>query len=106
MATGFEQMYRFLQARGPELLGPKGPLRNWSGLRYVFRDTAIYGSMRKRLFSPRCLRHGMDASIELELFSRPLLYAEDRPSGWPILEDERRSLLARRYPLIPLRGRR
>ena len=79
MAAGFEQMYRFLQARGAELLGPKGPLRNWSGLRFVFRDTAIYGSMLKRLYSPRCLRDGMDASIELELFSRPLLYAEDRP---------------------------
>jgi type 2 lantibiotic biosynthesis protein LanM len=100
MATGFEQMYRFLQARGPELLGPKGLLRNWSGLRYVFRDTAIYGSMLKRLFSPRFLRDGMDASIELERFSRPLLYAEDRPSGWPILADERRSLLAGDIPLF------
>jgi len=93
IATGFEQMYRFLRARGPEMFGPNGPLRNWSGLRFVFRDTAIYGSMLKRLYSPRCLCHGVDASIELELFSRPLLYAEDRPFNWPILADERRSLL-------------
>ena len=100
MATGFEQMYRFLQARGPELLGHKGLLRNWTGLRFLFRDTATYGSMRKRLLSPRCLRDGMDASIELELFSRPLLYAEHRPSGWPILADERRSLLEGDIPLF------
>jgi type 2 lantibiotic biosynthesis protein LanM len=100
IAAGFEQMYRSLRARGPEMLGPKGPLHNWSGLRFVFRDTAIYGSMRKRLFSPRCLRHGMDASIELELFSRPLLYAEDRPFNWPILADERRSLLQGDIPLF------
>ena len=100
MAAGFEQMYRFLQARGTELLGPNGPLRNWSGLRLVFRDTAIYGSMLKRLYSPRCLRHGMDASIELELFSRPLLYGDDRPASWPILADERRSLLQGDIPLF------
>jgi type 2 lantibiotic biosynthesis protein LanM len=100
MAAGFEQMYRFLQARRAELLGPQGPLRNWSGLRFVFRDTAIYASMLKRLFPPRCLRDGVDASIELELFTRPLLYAEDRPFSWPILADERRSLLQGDIPLL------
>jgi len=100
MAAGFERMYHFLQARGAELLGPQSLLRNWSGLRFVFRDTAIYTSMLKRLFSPRCLRHGMDASIELELFSRPLLYTEDRPFNWPILADERRSLLEGDIPLF------
>ena len=42
IVRGFERMYRFLQARGTELLGPQGPLRNWSGLRFVFRATAIY----------------------------------------------------------------
>jgi len=100
MAAGFEQMYRFLQARGAELLRSAGLLRNWSGLRFVFRNTAIYASMLKRLYSPRCLRHGMDASIELELFSRPLLYADDRPFSWPILADERRSLLQGDIPLF------
>jgi type 2 lantibiotic biosynthesis protein LanM len=100
IATGFEQMYRFLQARRDEMLGSKGALRNWSGLRFLFRDTWIYGSMLKRLYSPRCLRDGMDASIELELFSRPLLYAEDRPAVWPILADERRSLLEGDIPLF------
>ncbi len=100
MAAGFEQMYRFLQARRAELLGPQGPLRSWSGLRFVFRATQIYGSMLKRLYSPRCLRHGMDASIELELFTRPLLYAQDRPSSWPILADERRSLLQGDIPMF------
>lgn len=100
MAAGFEQMYRFFQARGAELLAPRGLLRDWSGLRFVFRDTAIYGSMLRRLTSPRFLRHGMDASIELERFSRPLLYAEDRPFNWPILADERRSLLEGDVPLF------
>ena len=100
MVAGFEQMYSFLQARGAEMLGPQGPLRNWLGLRFLFRDTAIYASMLKRLLSPRCLRHGMDASIELELFSRPLLYAEERPFNWPILADERRSLLQGDIPLF------
>ncbi len=37
IAAGFEQMYCFLQARRDELLRPNGPLRNWSGLRFVFR---------------------------------------------------------------------
>jgi type 2 lantibiotic biosynthesis protein LanM len=100
VGAGFVQTYRFLRERGAELLSPEGPLRNWSGLRFVFRDTAIYGSMLKRLFSPRCLRDGMDASIELELFSRPLLYADERPSNWPILADERRSLLQADIPLF------
>jgi type 2 lantibiotic biosynthesis protein LanM len=100
IAAGFEQMYRFLQARGAELPGPQGPLRNWRGLRFVFRDTATYGSMLKRLWSPRCLRDGMDASIELELFSRPLLYADERPFNWPILEDEHKSLLQMDIPIF------
>ena len=100
MAAGFEQLYRFLLARRAELLGPQGPLRTWSGLRCVFRDTWKYNAMLKRLYSPRCLRHGMDASIELELFSRPLLYAEDRPFSWPILADERRSLLQGDIPMF------
>jgi type 2 lantibiotic biosynthesis protein LanM len=100
MAAGFEPMYRFLHARRPELLAPQGPLRHWGLLRFMFRATAIYGSMLKRLFSPRCLRHGMDASIELELFSRPLLYAKERPFNWPILADERRSLLQGDIPIF------
>jgi type 2 lantibiotic biosynthesis protein LanM len=100
IAAGFEPMYRFLRTRGPELLSSKGPLRNWSGLRFVFRPTAIYGSMLKRLYSPRLLCHGMDASIELELFTRPLLYGEDRPFNWPILADERRSLLQGDIPMF------
>jgi type 2 lantibiotic biosynthesis protein LanM len=100
MAAGFEQMYRFLQARGSELLAPQGLLRNWSGLRFVFRDTATYSSMLRRLSSPRFLRHGMDASIELERFSRPLLYTEDRPFNWAILANERRSLLEGDVPLF------
>jgi type 2 lantibiotic biosynthesis protein LanM len=99
MADGFEHLYRFLLGRRAELLDPKSALRKWSDLRFVFRDTAIYGSMLKRLFTPRCLRHGMDASIELELFSRPLLYAEDQPPGWPILAGERRSLLEGDIPI-------
>lgn len=100
IAAGFEQMYRFLQARGTELLAPQGPLGNWTGLRFVFRDTATYGSMLKRLWSPRCLRDGIDASLELELFSRPLLYAEERPFNWPILAIEHRSLLQGDIPIF------
>jgi type 2 lantibiotic biosynthesis protein LanM len=100
IASGFDHLYRFFQARAAELLDPAGPLRDWSGLRFVFRDTAIYVSMLKRLASPRLLRHGIDASIELELFTRPLLYADDRPSSWPILADERRSLLERDIPVF------
>ncbi len=100
IAAGFEQMYRFLRVRERELLGPQGPLRNWGLLRYVFRATAIYGSMQKRLYSPRCLRDGMDASIELELFSRLLLYPGQRPASWPILADERRSLLQGDIPFF------
>jgi DNA-binding transcriptional LysR family regulator len=42
----------------------------------------------------------MHASLELELFSRPLLYTEDRPNSWPILADERRSLLQGDIPLF------
>lgn len=104
LAGGFERMYRFLQARGPELLGAEGPLRPWSGLRFIFRATQIYASMLKQLFTPRCLRHGMDASIELELFTRPLLYAEERPIGWPILAAERRSLLQADIPIFLCRA--
>ena len=100
IAAGFEDLYRFLQARRTELLAPQGHFRNWSGLRYVFRNTAIYGSMLKRLYYSRCLRDGIDASIELELFSRPLLYAEERPFNYPILADERRSLLQGDIPIF------
>ena len=76
------------------------PLRNWTGLRFLFRNTAVYFAMRKRLYSPRLLRDGMEASIELEMFSRPLLYAEERPGSWPILADERRSLLQGDIPMF------
>jgi type 2 lantibiotic biosynthesis protein LanM len=100
IATGFKTMYRFLQGRERELLGSQDRLRNWGVLRYVFRATAIYGSMLKRLFSPRCLRDGMDASIELELLCRLLVYAEHRPASWPILADERRSLLQGDVPMF------
>ena len=56
--------------------------------------------MLKRLYYSRCLRDGIDASIELELFSRPLLYAEERPFNYPILADERRSLLQGDIPIF------
>ena len=100
IAAGFEQMYRLLQARASELLDHHSPLRNWTGLRFLFRNTAVYFAMRKRLYSPRLLRDGMEASIELEMFSRPLLYAEERPGSWPILADERRSLLQGDIPMF------
>jgi type 2 lantibiotic biosynthesis protein LanM len=100
IGAGFEQLYRFLQLRNAGLLAPDGPLHNWGMLRFVFRSTGIYGSMLKRLDAPRFLRHGMDASIELERLSRPLLHTTDRPANWPILADERRSLLQGDVPLF------
>ena len=100
MAAGFEQMYRFLQARRAELLGPQGPLRNWSGLRFVFRATRYTVRCSSACILPAASAMAWTRASNWSCFTRPLLYAQERPSSWPILADERRSLLQGDIPMF------
>ncbi|MBW4573955.1 MAG: type 2 lantipeptide synthetase LanM family protein [Aphanothece sp. CMT-3BRIN-NPC111] len=94
IATGFEQMYRFLMAHKDVLVAPDSPLAAMQEqqVRFIFRATRIYGIILQKTWSPDYLKHGVDYSIELDRLSCAFLVAQEKPSAWSILSAELRSL--------------
>ncbi|MEW5985978.1 MAG: type 2 lanthipeptide synthetase LanM family protein [Chloroflexota bacterium] len=94
VVEGFEQMIRFLIARRDTLTGPDSPLAALAHqrLRFVLRDTYVYGALLDKLLQPEYLRDGVTRSIELDVLCRPFLDADTRPALWPLVEQERQAL--------------
>ena len=94
ICLGFERMYRLLQTQMPTLLGRASPLNALRNrhVRFLFRETQLYGDMLKRLRSPQHLRDGLAFSVELDQLSRAFLVANDKPELWPLLGAELRAL--------------
>lgn len=90
LVAGFEQMYLFFKAQRQALLATDSPLKNLQRqrIRFVFRPTQVYGIILQKTLAPQFLQNGIDRSIELDILSRALLIAEDKPNAWPILHSE------------------
>jgi type 2 lantibiotic biosynthesis protein LanM len=94
IATGFEQMYRFLMVNQDRLLAKASPLVAMQDqqIRFIFRATQIYGTTLQNISAPDYLKHGVDYSIELERLSYAFLVAQEKPDAWPILSAELRAM--------------
>src|SRR5690606_34018666 len=75
------------------------PLRH-EPVRFIFRNTSLYGSILQRALHPRFLADGEDRSIELDVLARPLLALDERPHVWPIVRAEREALERMDVPLF------
>ncbi|WP_009630792.1 type 2 lanthipeptide synthetase LanM family protein [Synechocystis sp. PCC 7509] len=94
IATGFEQMYRFLMVNKDRLVAKNSPLAAMKELqiRFIFRATRIYGTTLQNAWTPDYLKHGVDYSIELDRLSYAFLVAQNKPQAWSILNAELRAM--------------
>jgi type 2 lantibiotic biosynthesis protein LanM len=102
IATGFEQMYRFLMANKDELLAPGSPLADMQDrqIRFIFRATRIYGTILQNACVPDYLKRGVDYSIELDRLSCAFLIAHHKPNAWPILDAEIQAMEQLDFPFF------
>ncbi|MDI1431417.1 type 2 lanthipeptide synthetase LanM family protein [Polyangium sorediatum] len=102
LVAGFTQMYRFLERHRRELLSPEGPIHAFKRqrVRFIYRATAIYASVFKKLLLPKHLRSGVDASIVLEILGRDRIAHEERPVLWALLPAEIRALVQGDIPFF------
>ena len=94
IATGFEQMYRFLIANKDALQARESPpaaMRSQQ-VRFVFRATQVYMTILQNAWAPDYLQYGVDYSIELDRLSYAFLVAQAKPDAWPILRAELRAM--------------
>lgn len=98
IVSGFQQMYHFLLTQREELLAAESPLSVMARqqVRFIYRNTWVYGSLTRQLLNPRYLRDGVSWSIQLELLCRAVLPVEgplrdrEEPSRWwPLFAAER-----------------
>jgi type 2 lantibiotic biosynthesis protein LanM len=94
VASGFEQMYRFLMQHREALLAPDGPLgtMRMATVRCIYRATRIYGALSALSWGPDKLRSGIDYGIHLEQLARVFLGAARKPDAWPVFGAEIRAL--------------
>jgi type 2 lantibiotic biosynthesis protein LanM len=113
VVKGFQQLYRFLLQYRESLLALESPLYGIAHqqVRFVYRNTYVYGSIFQKLLNPRYLRDGADRSIQLELLGRAVIPFEGplREKGkkfrrWPIFAAERQAMEQCDVPLFTARA--
>jgi type 2 lantibiotic biosynthesis protein LanM len=94
LVQGFEQMYHFLIEQRQALLSADGPLTKMKAqqVRFVFRNTSLYGIVLQNSLAPQFLQNGVDRSIELDILSRAFLLSSDKPKEWSVLRSELRAM--------------
>lgn len=102
ICEGFRKMYLFLISRKEELLAENGPLAGMKGhrVRYIFRDSQVYGSILDRALAPEYLQNGAAFGIELEHLARAYLTDREKPSAWNLLDEEIRAMERLDIPLL------
>ncbi len=100
LVEGFKQMYRFLSTQREALLANEfnsnqnNPLvvLQSQQVRFIFRDTQVYGVILQKTLAPEFLRNGIDRSIQLDILARAFLITENKPNAWSILHSELRAM--------------
>jgi lantibiotic modifying enzyme len=105
---GFRRMYDLLLSCRDALLAPGGPMAAFAGqrVRFLHRNTQIYGMLHRRTLRPEFLRDGTDRDIQLDALSRALLFGDEKPLYWPILAAERRAMERMDIPLFTVEASR
>ena len=102
LIVGFQQMYRFLMQRKECLFSLHHPLATFVSqkVRLVLRNTSLYTSILSNSLHYKCLRDGVERSIELDIFSRSFIGSEDKDPLWPMLAAEKQALEQLDIPYI------
>jgi type 2 lantibiotic biosynthesis protein LanM len=106
--AGFVELHRLLREHRHALLAEDGPLAAFGGqtARFVHRPTRTYAHILQRSLSPRCLRDGIDQSIEIDLLARVFLPGgpgspdSKAPVCWPVVVAERIALAGGDIPFF------
>lgn len=91
---GFEEIYRLVLAHRHELLQRDSPLSVFKNqeVRFVFRNTMVYGLTHRYMHQPKFMVEGVAYSIVLEQLARGHLFMEDKSPAKAILQAERKSM--------------
>ena len=92
--NGFSEIYQLVLTHRDELLKSNSILSVFKNreVRFVFRNTMVYGLTQRYLHQPKFMGEGTAYSIVLEQLARGHLLAEDKSSAKAILEAERKSM--------------
>jgi type 2 lantibiotic biosynthesis protein LanM len=105
IVDGFIRTARFVLQRRSQLLDPEGilaPFREGQ-IRYLIRNSQVYGAMLQRLLKPNFLVNFAARDIEIEKLARayfPLTVEEPRPDAWNCYDGERAALANGDVPLF------
>lgn len=102
LIQGFKEMYWFLLDVRKLILSSNGPLKSFqqSKVRFVFRDTRVCNLMLQKLSFPEYMRDGVKRSIEIDALNIAFTGASSKPSSWPLLSAEEKSLAQLDIPLF------
>ena len=104
---GFQQAYQFFFDQRQHMLAPDGILASLGPqpVRFIFRNTSLYGTMLTRTLHPNFLRLGVERSLQFQVLARTFLHAgASRPPIWPILAAEHAALEQMDVPLFASRA--
>jgi type 2 lantibiotic biosynthesis protein LanM len=105
IVEGFIRTTRFMLVRRTQLLDPNGilaPFREGK-IRYLIRDSQVYGVMLHRLLKPEFLGSFAVRDIEIEKLAQayfPVTVEEPRPDAWNCYDGERHALTNGDIPLF------
>jgi type 2 lantibiotic biosynthesis protein LanM len=106
IVEGFEWMVRFIMARRTSFLeegGIASKLFKYPA-RFIFRPTALYTSILKKITHPDYQRDGIDLGIQLEILSRPLILLDEKSLFWPLVKVEEREMYEMDVPKFTVSG--
>lgn len=91
---GFQKMHEIFVDNKDEILSKAGPLSNFHScnVRFLLRDTRIYSILLSSTLSCDSLQDGARRSIELDLLSKPLLWAKEPSRHWALRRAEQAAL--------------
>ncbi|GET37482.1 type 2 lanthipeptide synthetase LanM family protein [Microseira wollei] len=94
IVDGFRQMYQFLKEQREVLLATDSPLAVFAHqkVRFLFRNTQVYGDVLNKALNPKYIQYGVDCSIQMDVLSRALLAADNKPPVWSLLAVELHAL--------------
>jgi len=61
-------------------------------IRFIFRNTRVYGQIQKKLRNPQYMRSGIDRSIQMEGLARAFLRQNGKNTFWNIFRSELRQM--------------
>jgi type 2 lantibiotic biosynthesis protein LanM len=106
IVDGFRSMYRWVLDNRAALTAREGPLTGLARqrVRFVFRPTKAYASVRDKLSHPKYFRCGSDRSIEMDVLTEGILDAEPDLQWWRVLKAEQEALERLDIPYFAVRA--